>query len=102
MSEALEMLLGNPWRILLPILVVGVIFEAGYFFSAWTAVNLWGYRLFTVGFILSEVFHLGLLAFSLVRFVQGRQEIENLIKWKYERFCALIFSVHAILGLLFL
>ncbi|NLV17572.1 MAG: hypothetical protein GXY50_10270 [Syntrophomonadaceae bacterium] len=102
MSEALAVLLENPWRTLLPILAAALIFEAGYFISAWISVNLWGFRLFTSGFILFELFHVCLLIVSLFRYIRGQQEIESMIKWKLERFCALMFSAHAILGLLFL
>jgi hypothetical protein len=94
--------LSNPWRVLMPVLVVALVIEAAYFASAWMVFDRWAFRGLTLGFAFFEMLHLGRTIWYLPRVVAGRIELDILISWGMERTSALMFSIHAILGLLLL
>ena len=99
-TASLAYLRENPWRVLVPVLVIAILLEAAYFVSAWLAFNLPVYRGITLGFMWFEVFHLARILWYLPGFVSGRVKAETLIIWPLERTSAVAFSIHAILGLI--
>jgi len=90
----------NPWRLLIPVIVVALALEAAYFVSAWLAVDRVAFRGLTLGFAVFEVYHLGRTGWFLRKFLRGSVGIDRLIVWSLERSSALVLSFHAILGLL--
>ena len=101
-EASLSHILQNPWRVLLPVVVVALVLEAAYFVSAWMVFDRVVFRGITLGFILFEVFHLGRTLWYLPGFATGRVKADTLISWSLEQTSAIAFSIHAILGLLLL
>ncbi|MGE5544249.1 MAG: hypothetical protein ACM3UW_04685 [Bacillota bacterium] len=99
-TASLEFLQSNPWRVLLPVVVIALLLEASYFVSAWLVFDRVVFRGITMGFVLFEVFHLGRTLWYLPGFISGRVKVDTLISWALERTSAIAFSIHAILGLI--
>lgn len=99
-TASLGYLRENPWRVLMPVVVIAILLEAAYFVSAWLTFNLPVYRGITLGFMGFEVFHLARILWYLPGFIAGRVKVDTLIMWPLERTSAVAFSIHAILGLI--
>lgn len=97
---SLDSMPGNPWRVLMPVVVVALVLEAAYFVSAWMVFDRIVFRGITLGFASFEVIHLARTVWYLPGFVAGRVKVDTLINWDMERTSAIVFSMHAILGLL--
>ncbi len=100
LATVLKLGLEHPWRTMLPLLVVGLLFEAGYFWSALIAVGLTGYTTLTIYCIIFEIYHIGRAALNLLRFMKGTIKSEEFVIWRLERTAALLLSLHALVGLI--
>lgn len=99
-TASFDYLRDNPWRVLIPVVVIAILLEAAYFISAWLTFKMVVYRGITLGFLGFEVFHLVRTLWYLPGLVSGRVKVDTLIIWPLERTSALAFSIHAVLGLI--
>ncbi|MEN6462626.1 MAG: hypothetical protein ABFC94_14820 [Syntrophomonas sp.] len=80
-------------------LLVTVVFEAGYFLLVFTLINNMVMQ-FLSGFVAgAEIFHLVVAAINFHRFFQGKIVLKDIFNWYIERISAVLLFTHSLLVL---
>lgn len=80
--------------------LIAVIMDVLYFLGAWYAVDIQLFRWITLAFGGLEAFHVLRTLLFLYLYLQGKINWEKLFLWPLERTVALLFYIHAVLGVL--